>query len=75
MGPHAILTNEKIPLTQVIWQVFEILMNSIILWTMLTIGVSAPLVLWTLFEVVVNFWILRTMLKVGLKKMNWMTHD
>lgn len=68
MGPHALDTSKKIPPTQAVWQVFEVIMNACILWTMLTIGFSPPLILWTVFEVLMNAWILVTMIKVGFKR-------
>lgn len=74
MGPHSLLTHEKIPVTQAIWQVLEIVMNTVILFTMLTAGFNGVvwygacvLILWQAFEVAMNSWILVTMFKVGLK--------
>lgn len=61
-------TNQKIHPTQALWQVFEIGMNSWILYAMITAGLTLPLIVWTVFEVVMNSWILFTMMKVGINR-------
>lgn len=67
MGPHSLLTTEKIPVTQAVWQVMEILMNAWIVVAMFSVSFAWPLVIWQLFEVAMNSWILFTMFKVGFK--------
>lgn len=62
MGPH--MPGEKIHPTQVLWQVFEVVMNAWILYTIITVGVTVPLIIWTAFEIVMNAWILFTMIKI-----------
>lgn len=67
MGPHIFDKNKKIPSSQVLWQVFEVVMNIWILITILTVGISPLLIVWTVFEVIMNAWILVTMVKIGIK--------
>lgn len=67
MTPFHPQEGEKIPPSQVVWQVGEVGMNGWLLYALVTSGVTLPLVIWTVLEIVMNFWILTTMIKVGIR--------
>lgn len=59
---------QEIHPSQVIWQVFEVVMNGWILYAAITVGLTLPLILWTMMEIAMNGWILVTLVRVGIKK-------